>query len=125
MTSLHISLLTVLSLLSQSPQARADILYVSTANLNTVDKLDSSGSVSVFASAGFGLNYPLGLAFDSSGDLFVANFGNSTIEEFSSNGTGSVFATSASGSERARGPCLRQQRGPLRRQLRQQYDRRI
>ena len=43
------------------------------------------------------MNNPGALAFDSSGNLFVANQGNSTIEEFGSSGTGSVFATSASG----------------------------
>jgi DNA-binding beta-propeller fold protein YncE len=40
------------------------------------------------------LSEPKGLAFDSSGNLFVANFGNSTIEEFNSSGHGTVFASS-------------------------------
>jgi len=32
------------------------------------------------------LNEPVGLAFDGSGDLYVANFGNSKISEFNSSG---------------------------------------
>ena len=72
----------------------ADTIYVSTFNDNTIYKIDSSGNVSVFATASSGLNYPLGLAFDNSGNLYAANDGNNTIEEFNSSGTGSVFATS-------------------------------
>ena len=34
-----------------------------------------------------GLDSPLGLAFDSSGDLFVANFGGSTVSEFAPGAT--------------------------------------
>ena len=44
----------------------------------------------VFASSG--LNAPTGLAFDSAGNLYVANSGNNTIEMFTTNGVGSVFA---------------------------------
>ena len=77
------------------PCTRADTIYLSTYNLNTIVEFDSSGSQSAFATASSGLNYPLGLAFDSSGNLYVANTFN--IEEFNSSGTGSIFATSASG----------------------------
>jgi DNA-binding beta-propeller fold protein YncE len=35
---------------------------------------------------------PVGLAFDSAGNLYVANHGNNTIEEFGTNGVGSLFA---------------------------------
>ncbi len=38
------------------------------------------------------MNKPFGLAFDSAGNLFVANQGNNTIEKFTSGGVGSVFA---------------------------------
>jgi glucose/arabinose dehydrogenase len=44
----------------------------------------------VFAS---GLANPRGLAFDSSGNLYVANSFDGTVEEFNSNGTGTVFAS--------------------------------
>ncbi len=95
MTSLHISLLTVLSLLSHSLRVCAETVYVSTANLNTILETNPDGSHSTFAS---GLNYPVGLAFDNSGNLYAANSGggngNSTIEKFTPNGIGTVFASS-------------------------------
>jgi len=43
------------------------------------------------------LSEPWGLAFDSSGNLYVANAINSTIEKFDSSGNGTVFANSNSG----------------------------
>lgn len=80
------------------PTAHADTIYVSTFRDNTVYKFDSSGNASVFAAAGSGLNYPVGLAFNTNGGLYVANSGggtgNSTIEEFNSSGQGSLFANS-------------------------------
>ena len=41
--------------------------------------------------------YPFGLAFNTSGDLFVSNYGPSTIYEFTPNGTRSTFASGLSG----------------------------
>jgi hypothetical protein len=35
----------------------------------------------------------MGLAFDSSGNLYVANYLGGTIEEFDTNGIGTVFAS--------------------------------
>ena len=70
--------------------ARADILYVSNGD-NTIVKFTSGGVGSVFASSG--LNFPIGIAFDSAGSLYAANSDN-TIEKFTSGGVGSVFASS-------------------------------
>ena len=61
-----------------------------------VAEYDPSGDGVVFASSG--LNYLRGLAFDSSGNLCVANQGNTligggTIEEFAPNGAGNLFAS--------------------------------
>jgi DNA-binding beta-propeller fold protein YncE len=45
------------------------------------------------------LDFPFGLAFDSSGNLYVANYGNygnNTIMKFAPNGTGSLFASISS-----------------------------
>jgi sugar lactone lactonase YvrE len=88
----------LLGLCSNVPCTHADTVYLSTYNLNTIDEFNSSGSGSDFATAGSGLNYPVGLAFDSSGNLYVANSGGGaqgspTIEEFTRSGTGSVFAS--------------------------------
>jgi DNA-binding beta-propeller fold protein YncE len=40
------------------------------------------------------LSGPVGLAFDSQGNLYAANQNNNTIEKFGTNGVGSVFASS-------------------------------
>ncbi|MGA9777252.1 MAG: PEP-CTERM sorting domain-containing protein [Limisphaerales bacterium] len=56
-----------------------------------IEKFNSSGIGTVFASSG--VSAPTGMAFDSAGNLFVANNGNQTIEEFSSLGVGSVYAS--------------------------------
>lgn len=57
---------------------------------NTIVKFTPAGVGSVFASTG--LSLPMGLAFDSAGDLYAANLGNETIEKFTPDGTASVFA---------------------------------
>ena len=53
---------------------------------------EESGVVSVYASGG-GLFGPGGLAFDGSGNLFVANVGDGTIREVAPNGQVSLFAS--------------------------------
>ena len=53
--------------------------------------LSSSGSPSpsvTLSSSGNSIDEPMGIAFDSSGDLWVANYGNSTITEFTSPSSG-------------------------------------
>jgi sugar lactone lactonase YvrE len=90
--------LAVLGLCCGPVQSDAQTVYVSTFNLESVLSINSAGTVTTFATASSGLNYPVGLAFDSGGDLFVANSGggngNSTIEKFTPNGIGTVFASS-------------------------------
>jgi DNA-binding beta-propeller fold protein YncE len=78
-------------------------LYVANQGINTIEKFTPSGVGAVFASNGSnpadpanpeGLYGPAGLAFDSSGDLYVANYshagpigtGISYIDEFSPSG---------------------------------------
>ena len=58
---------------------RADILYVSNFGNSTVEKFNSGGVGSVFAHTLLG---PLGLAFDSAGNLYVAESGANRIESF-------------------------------------------
>jgi DNA-binding beta-propeller fold protein YncE len=55
----------------------------------TIQKFDPNGTASLFAS---GLSSPTGLAFDSLGNLYVANQGNNTIDRFTSAGVRSLFA---------------------------------
>ena len=84
---------TVLVLLT-SAIAHADNIYVSCFFGGTIEKFDSSGNMSTFAS---GLGYPEGLAFDSSDNLYASTEGSAqgsgTIEKFDSSGNRSTFAT--------------------------------
>jgi DNA-binding beta-propeller fold protein YncE len=54
--------------------AHPDNLFVANAGNNTIDEFKSSGVGTVFPNAG--VNDPAGLAFASSGDLYVSNIGN-------------------------------------------------
>jgi glucose/arabinose dehydrogenase len=63
-------------------------LYVGTGD--SVDEITPGGSVSTFAS-GFG--EPAGLAFDSAGNLFVADFTEGNVDEVTPGGSVSTFAT--------------------------------
>jgi len=93
-----IACLAVLGLCCGPVQSDADTLYVSTFNAQSILQISSAGAVTTFEGPGSGLNYPVGLAFDNSGNLYAANSGggngNSTIEKFTPNGIGTVFASS-------------------------------
>ena len=57
-------------------------LYVANYGNNTIEKFNSSGQGSVFATYltnGLGIYFPIGMAFDSSGNLYVANEGDDKI----------------------------------------------
>jgi DNA-binding beta-propeller fold protein YncE len=86
-------------LLAVPTAIRADTIYVSNWLSATVERFSSTGAdLGVFANTGF---YDLpGVAFDSAGSLYVANwdnsgnpFGNNWIQKFTPGGVGSVFAT--------------------------------
>ena len=74
-----------------APLPAADMLYVTLTD-NTIVSYDTSSgnaatiaaSVATFASTN--LNTPRGLAFDTSGNLYAANYSNSTISKFDSSG---------------------------------------
>lgn len=78
-----------------APSARADILYVSNFGSSTIDRLDTSAgagaSPTLFAS-GSGVSYPRGLAFDSSGNLYVSSDYANTVSKVDSSGNVSPFA---------------------------------
>jgi hypothetical protein len=57
---------------------------------NAIFKFTPAGVKSIFAS---GLNGPVGLAFDSSGNLFEADYNSGTIFKFTPDGTKSTFAS--------------------------------
>ena len=65
--------------------ARADTVYATIYSDNTIMQFTPCGAGSVFANTG--LNSPQGLAFDSAGNLYVANPVSDAILKFSSTGT--------------------------------------
>ncbi len=98
MTRLFPRLALLVCLLLGSSWCRADDIFVSASAsgfssfTNTVVKIDSNGTQTVFANTG--LNDPHGLAFDTSGDLYVANVVSGQIVKLNPSGTPSVFVNS-------------------------------
>jgi len=83
-------------LLSGLPTAsHADILYVTVESPDSIQKITSNGSNTVFTTSN--LSGPQGIAFDISGNLYVANAGNHVIEKFTQGGAGSFFADTGGG----------------------------
>ena len=80
--------LILLVVLSES--AKGDILYESSPGV--IQTINSSGTISPFVTDQFD---PQGLAFSSSGILYVSNFGTNSIEKYSL--TGADLGTFASG----------------------------
>lgn len=70
---------------------RADFIYVSTND--AVIQVDPAANTTVVAS---GFSRPRGLAFDSSGNLFVAELLTDTIRKISPGGSVSIFASGIS-----------------------------
>jgi DNA-binding beta-propeller fold protein YncE len=68
-------------------------LYVANYSNGTIDKYDSSGNRTVFAT---GFSNPYGLSFDSSGNLFMADIGAGIIYKYDTLGNGSIFASGLS-----------------------------
>jgi len=95
--SFHFLVLTALAGLVLISPVRADTIYVSNENNNTIDKIvtfQNSATVTLFANTG--LNKPLALALDNSGNLYAANLGNGangSIEKIDSSGNPSLFAS--------------------------------
>jgi sugar lactone lactonase YvrE len=79
-------------------------VYVSDFNNDVIDRMTPAGDVSVFAGTGrFGaptagpamssnLDYPIGLAVSDTGNLYIADFGNSVVEKVTPSGTLSIVA---------------------------------
>ncbi len=79
--------------------ARADILYVGSESVGRdVNRVNSAGTVSVFANLPAGAFYPQGVAFDVGGNLFAAVDNTDQIFKISPSGTVSLFKTLPSGS---------------------------
>jgi sugar lactone lactonase YvrE len=77
---------------------REENLFVANYGNNTIDEINSFGTITVFASSGMDGPSGAGLAFDSAGNLYVSNYsydkgGHGTIEKYSPSGVGTVFAS--------------------------------
>ncbi len=89
----------VACLLAAPVASQADIVYVSYGDRtgysrpNTIEKFDLATGTDLGVFANTGLSLPEGLALDSAGNLYVANYGNNTIARFTPSGVGSVFAS--------------------------------
>ena len=74
-----------------APLPAVDMLYVSLQD-NTIVSYDTSSGVAATIAASMNtfastnLRSPQGLAFDSSGNLYAANYGNNTISKFNASG---------------------------------------
>ncbi|MGI4749920.1 MAG: virginiamycin B lyase family protein [Janthinobacterium lividum] len=79
-------------------------LFVTSQNENTIYKISSSGNVSVFSNSvtgfitGTGIssryNSPWGIATDTNGNIYIADFGNFVIKKVTSAGVLTAFAGS-------------------------------
>jgi DNA-binding beta-propeller fold protein YncE len=74
--------------------ARADYVYVAEDIQNTITRIDPGGNQFIIADASSGVYAPQALAFDSHGNLFVAN-GDRRILKIDANGQTSLFTTYA------------------------------
>jgi sugar lactone lactonase YvrE len=92
--SLSTSLLAVaITTILVAPAATdALTLYVSLNDGISIDKVDSTGAVSLFATLPAN-SYPRGLAFDASGNLYAVDAGTDQISKITPGGVVSLFAT--------------------------------
>ena len=61
---------------------------------NTIERFSPAGVGTIFADSNDGLYFPVGLAFDGGGNLFVSNFYSNTIVKINPAGVGSLFFNS-------------------------------
>lgn len=93
--SLPIALFTlIMQVLFAGDHSWADDIYVScwggNPYIGTIEKIDENGNPTTFAT---GLDFPTGLTFDNSGNLFVAERMGQKIKRFDSSGNMTVFAS--------------------------------
>ena len=74
---------------------RADLVYISNWNADTIDKLDSGGSYLGY----YNSFHPRSIGLDSGGNLYVAEWGSQSIIKYTPSGVSSVFASGLQGVE--------------------------
>ncbi len=74
---------------------KAGVLYVANYITSTVKTFDltTGNALADYATSADGLLNPVGIAFDSAGNLFVANAGNTTVMKFTAAHVGSTFSS--------------------------------
>lgn len=74
---------------------KAGVLYVANYITSTVKTFDltTGNALAHFATSADGLLNPVGIAFDSAGNLFVANAGNTSVMKFTAAHVGSTFSS--------------------------------
>ena len=87
-----LGLLALGALLAAPAAVRAQTFYVSSGS-QTIDKVDSTGAVSLFATLPAD-SVPYGLAFDGSGNLYAADSNTDQISKITSGGDVSTFVPS-------------------------------
>ena len=89
--ALFTPLLAIAAMFAAPAAVHAGVMYVSSGS-QTIDKVSSGGAVSLFATVPAGSN-PYGLAFDNSGNLYVADIGTNQISKITPGGAVSLFAS--------------------------------
>src|SRR5439155_2371482 len=69
-----------------APPGVPGTLLATFSSTNTIEKFDLATGTDLGVFANTGLNEPEGMAFDSSGNLYVTNFAGNSIEKFSPTG---------------------------------------
>ena len=70
-----------------APPGVPGTLLATYSNANIIEKFDMATGNDLGVFANTGLNEPVGMTFDSAGNLYVANFAGNSIEKFSPTGT--------------------------------------
>lgn len=86
-----LALLALAALLTAASASRAAVMYVSNGGNHSIEMFDLATGTDLGAFATTNLACPWGMAFDSTGDLYVANLDWSQIAKFTPAGVGSVF----------------------------------
>ena len=73
--------------------ASAQILFVAESSNGSITKVAPDGGTASFVGTGSGFHEPLGVAFDTAGNLYVADFTGNTIKKITPAGVISVFAS--------------------------------
>lgn len=74
---------------------KAGVLYVANYGISSIKTFDltTGNALADFATTADGLLNPVGIAFDSAGNLFVANAGNTSVMKFTAAHVGSTFSS--------------------------------